>query len=71
MKSFLPREEIPGQFVNINVIHVVERLFRRRRKLFVDVVDYFFDGVDGGVAVNDCRQISKTVHFELVRQLAT
>ncbi len=71
----LPGEKISSQFVNIDIVHVdvihvnidVFRC-RCRRKLFLDVVDDLFDGVDGGAAVDDGRQVSKAVHLELVRK---
>jgi len=38
-------------------------------KLLVNVVGDLFDGVDGNpVAVNDCRQVAKTVGLELLRK---
>ncbi len=66
----LPGEKVSCQFVDINVVHVnVERRRRIRGKLFVDVVDDFFDSVDGAVMpVNDGRQVSKAVQLELVRK---
>ena len=67
----LPGEKISGELVDVDVdadadvAENVER--RRRRKLFVDVVDDLLDGVDGDAAVDDGGQVAEAVHLELVR----